>query len=98
MSTNATLLKELLRQRHLKYETFRVEYEGVAAQIAPNDVAPSKAQYYRWLSGQLRGGMPYPDACRVLERMFPPWKAADLFGPYQPGRHDSNGPNPLAQF
>jgi hypothetical protein len=93
MSTNTTLLKELLRQRHLKYETFRVEYEGVAAQIAPNDVAPSKAQYYRWLSGQLRGGMPYPDACRVLESMFAPWKAVDLFGPYQPGRNAHNGPD-----
>jgi hypothetical protein len=87
MSTDTTLLKELLRQRHLKYETFRVEYEKVAGQVAADGVAPSKAQYYRWLSGQLRGGIPYPDACRVLESMFPPWKAADLFGPYQPGRH-----------
>jgi len=87
MSTNTTLLKELLRQRHLKYETFRAEYEKVAVRVAADGVAPSKAQYYRWLSGQLRGGMPYPDACRVLEIMFPPWKAADLFEPYQPGRH-----------
>jgi hypothetical protein len=86
MSTDTTLLKELLRARHLKYETFRAEYERTAAQIAADGVAPSKAQYYRWLSGQLRGGMPYPDACRVLESMFPPWKAVDLFGPYQPGR------------
>jgi hypothetical protein len=87
MSDGTTLLKELLRQRHLKYETFRAEYERTAAQIAADGVAPSKAQYYRWLSGQLRGGMPYPDACRVLEGMFPPWTAADPFGPYQPGRH-----------
>src|SRR5690242_3882686 len=85
MSTDTTLLKELLRQRHLKYETFRAEYEKTAAEIAADGVAPSRAQYYRWLSGQLRGGMPYPDACRVLESMFSPWKAADLFGPYQPG-------------
>jgi hypothetical protein len=84
MST--TLLRELLRQRHLKYESFRDEYEKVAAQINADGVAPSKAQYYRWLSGQLRGGLPYPDACRVLETMFPPWKAAELFEPYQPGR------------
>lgn len=56
-------------------------------ELAADGVAPSRAEYYRWLSGQLRGGMPYPDACRVPESMFPPWKAADLFGPYQPGRH-----------
>jgi len=86
MDDGTTLLKELLRQRHLKYETFRAEYERTAAQIAPDDVAPSKAQFYRWLSGQLRSGLPYPDACRVLESMFPPWTAADLFGPYEPGR------------
>lgn len=82
-----TLLKELLRQRHLKYETFCAEYGKAAATVAPEDVAPSKAQFYRWLSGQLKGGVPYPDACRVLETMFPPWTAADLFGPYQPGQH-----------
>lgn len=95
METNTTLLKELLRQRHLKYETFRAEYEKVAVQVGADGVAPSRAQYYRWLSGQLRGGMPYPDACRVLEAMFPPWKAADLFGPCQPGRHllDDGGPD-----
>jgi hypothetical protein len=87
MGTDTTLLKQLLRQRHLKYETFRAEYERTASQLAADGVAPSKVQYYRWLSGQLRGGVPYPDACRVLEGMFPPWKAADLFGPYQPGRH-----------
>ncbi len=87
MSTETTLLKELLRRRHLKYETFRAEYEKVAARIAPEDIPPGKAQYYRWLSGSLKGGIPYPDACRVLENMFLPWKAADLFGPYQPNRH-----------
>lgn len=86
MSDGTTLLKELLRQRHLKYETFRTEYERTAAKIAADGVAPSKAQYYRWLSGQLRGGIPYPDACRVLESMFSPWTVADLFGPFVPGQ------------
>jgi len=97
MSTDATLLKVLLRQRHLqRYETFCAEYEKVALQIAPSDAAPSKAQYYRWLSGQLKGGVPYPDACRVLEGMFPPWAATDLLGPYIPDRHlgASNGHTP----
>lgn len=94
MDVSTTLLRELLRQRHLKYEAFRAEYEKAAKRVAAEGVAPSKAQYYRWLSGQLKGGIPYPDACRVLESMFPSWKVADLFGPYQPGRHLLEGDQP----
>src|SRR2546429_9335644 len=86
-STSTTLLKELLRRRHLTYNTFCAGYEKIAVQISAEDIPPSKAQYYRWLSGNLKGGMPYPDACRVLEQMFAPWKAADLLGPYHPSRH-----------
>ena len=67
-----TLLRELIRQQHLKYETFSAEYDKAAGQVAPEAVAPSKAQFHRWLAGQLKGGAPYPDACRVLEHMFPP--------------------------
>jgi hypothetical protein len=77
-----TVLKRLLVQRHLqRYETFRVEYVKAAGQIAPElrRTAPSRAQYYRWLSGELKGGLPYPDACRVLEALFPPWTASELF-------------------
>jgi hypothetical protein len=81
---NATLLKELLRQRHLKYETFCASYERTAAQITADDVPPSPAQFHRWISGQLKGGKPYPDACRVLESMFLPWTVAELFAPYRP--------------
>jgi hypothetical protein len=87
VDTGPTLLKVLLTQQHLqRYETFRAEYERVAAQLAPElrHTAPSRAQYYRWLTGQLKGGIPYPDACRVLEGMFPPWTANDLFGPPLP--------------
>jgi hypothetical protein len=82
-----TLLSALVKRRHLKYESFRDEYRKTAIDVAPHDRAPSRAQYYRWLSGQLKGGTPYPDACRVLEAMFPPWTAADLFGPYSADRH-----------
>ena len=80
----STLLKTLLIQRHLqRYESFRAEYERLAADIRPGlqGSAPSRAQYFRWLSGELKGGLPYPDACRVLEGMFPPWTASDLFAP-----------------
>jgi hypothetical protein len=82
LNATTTLLKVLLTQQHLqRYETFCAEYEKVALKIAPElcNTAPSKAQYYRWLSGQLKGGVPYPDACRVLEGMFSPWKVSELF-------------------
>jgi hypothetical protein len=91
MST-PTLLWALAKRRHLKYETFRDEYMKTAADVAPHDADPSRAQYYRWLSGQLKGGTPYPDACRVLEAMFPPWTVAELFGPYDADRHAGDIP------
>lgn len=82
-----TRLKTLLVQRHLqRYESFRTEYDTTAEKLAPtpHSPAPSRAQYYRWLSGGLKGGLPYPDACRVLEAMFPPWTASELFAPPEP--------------
>ena len=84
MSSHPTLLKELLVARHWqKYETFCAEYDRVAADIDKRlrTSQPSRAQYYRWLSGQLKAGLPYPDACRVLEAMFPAHTAQELFRP-----------------
>lgn len=100
--TEQTVLKRLLVQRHLqRYDTFRAEYLKAAALISPElrRTVPSRAQYYRWLSGGLKGGLPYPDACRVLETMFPPWAAAELFA--EPAAVGSplplpDGPNLLA--
>src|SRR5262249_30357426 len=40
--------------------------------------APSRAQFHRWLSGELKG-LPYGDHCRILEKMFPGWSADQLF-------------------
>jgi len=82
MSSHPTLLKELLVARHWqKYETFCAEYDRAAAEIDKRLRAtqPSRAQYYRWLSGQLKAGLPYPDACRVLEAMLPGHAAQELF-------------------
>lgn len=82
MSSHPTLLKELLVTRHWqKYETFCAEYDRVAAGIDKRlrTAQPSRAQYYRWLSGHLKAGLPYPDACRVLEAMFPGHTAQELF-------------------
>src|SRR6266571_3511929 len=74
-------LKLLLRRRHLQtYGTFRREYDKAALAIDDDlkGTAPSRAQLYRWLSGELKG-LPYPYHCRVLEKMFPGWTAAQLF-------------------
>ncbi len=79
-----TLLKVLLKQRHLQaHSAFRREYDKVAAKIDRDLVgrAPAKAQFYRWLSGELTG-VPYAHHCRVLEGMFPDWSVEQLFQPY----------------
>lgn len=43
--------------------------------------------------------LPYPDACRVLEALFPEWKAEQLFAPYarqHRGRDAEDAGTPLA--
>jgi hypothetical protein len=45
---------------------------------------PSRAQFYRWLSGDLIG-LPYTDHCRILESMFPDWKVDQLFQAHDGG-------------
>lgn len=79
----ATLLKVLLMERHLqRYESFCASYGKAAEAMGEPGLrhsAPSRAQYYRWLNGQLKGSTPYPDTCRVLQQMFPEWTVAELF-------------------
>lgn len=86
-SKPVVLLKVLLRQRHLQgHPAFNREYDKVAATIDKDLVGtgPGKAQFYRWLSGELVG-LPYAHHCRVLVRMFPAWTAEQLFQPYNGG-------------
>ncbi|MGH3669696.1 MAG: hypothetical protein ACRDSH_03525 [Pseudonocardiaceae bacterium] len=81
MSVEPVVLKVLLQNRHLQtHRAFCREYDRVAAKADPTLRGgwPSKAQFYRWLSGELVG-LPYPDHCRVLESMFPGWKVDQLF-------------------
>src|SRR5438034_5073690 len=76
-------LKALLQQRHWQtYRTFCDEYDKAAQTIDSRLVGswPSRAQLHRWLSGSLKG-LPYPDHCRILERMFPGYSASELFEP-----------------
>jgi hypothetical protein len=81
------VLKVLLQHRHLQtHRAFCREYDKVAAKADPTSRGgwPSKAQFYRWLSGELVG-LPYPDHCRILESMFPGWKVDQLFQMHEGG-------------
>lgn len=81
------VLKVLLQHRHLQtHRAFCREYDRVAAKVDPTLRGgwPSKAQFYRWISGELVG-LPYPDHCRILESMFPDWKVAQLFQTHNGG-------------
>ncbi len=85
-----TLLKALLRARHWqKHSTFAQEWDKVAVSIDPQLKGswPQHAQFYRWLRGDLRE-LPYPDACRVLESMFPQCNLKELFQPCSPEAAD----------
>jgi hypothetical protein len=81
LNTKPVLLKVLLQQRHMQtHSAFCREYDKVAAEVDRTLKGgwPSRAQFYRWLSGNLVG-LPYVDHCRILEKMFPGWKVAELF-------------------
>ena len=81
MATDGTVLKALLRERHLQeHQAFCREYDRVARRVDPGlqHSYPSKATFYRWLSGGLRK-LPYPGHCRVLEAMLPGWSVEELF-------------------
>lgn len=88
MPVQPVRLRVLLEQRHWQnHRTFCAEYEKAARSVDPRlrNTAPSRAQLHRWLSGDLRG-LPYGDHCRILEKMFPGWSAAQLFETVSPGQ------------
>jgi hypothetical protein len=81
LNTKPVVLKALLQQRHMQtHSAFCREYDKVAADVDRTLKGgwPSRAQFYRWLSGDLIG-LPYADHCRILEKMFPGWNVAQLF-------------------
>jgi hypothetical protein len=84
MSEPEITLKVLIRQRHMSYDAFCREWDRIAKDVdgALKGGYPGHAQYYRWLRGQLTGKRPYPDACRMLEAIFPGWTVDSLFSPY----------------
>ncbi|PPK70257.1 DUF5919 domain-containing protein [Actinokineospora auranticolor] len=96
MSETTILLKVLLKQRHLQgHRAFCREYDRAAKKVDPSLIGgyPSKAQFYRWISGELLG-LPYADHCRILENMFPNWSAEQLFKPYLGGMDFIPEPTP----
>jgi hypothetical protein len=94
VDTQEPALKTLIRDRHLTYESFCREWDRTAKSFDGHLVGkwPGRAQYYRWLRGELVNGRPYPDACRMLEAMFPGWSVESLFSPYA-----GNTPEPLSE-
>ena len=86
MTTESVRLKVVLRQQHLQtHGSFCREYDKVARTIDPEleGTWPSRAQFHRWLSGELKG-LPHPHHCRVLEKMCVGYTATQLFEPYEP--------------
>jgi hypothetical protein len=84
VATAPIRLKAVLKKKHLQpHGAFCREYDKVVRTIDPELVGswPSRAQYHRWLSGELKG-LPHPHHCRVLEKMLPGYSAAQLFEPY----------------
>lgn len=92
MHAQEVALKILVRRRYLTYEGFCREWDRTAPGVDERLVGhhPGRAQYYRWLRGDLSKRRPYPDACRMLEAMFPGWSVVGLFSPYP-----ENGEMPL---
>jgi Domain of unknown function (DUF5919) len=83
MTGRPTLLAALLEDKGWqRYGTFRAAYEKAARSMdrQHGGSAPSRAQFHRWLTGDLRG-LPYTDHCRVLEHMLAGYSVAQLFKP-----------------
>lgn len=101
MGRKPTLLKVLVQQRHLTFDTFRQDYEKAARELELGRLSIEARQYDRWLNGEIRT-LPYPNACRVLERLFGRparelFASAEEAGTSGPAsvREDAEGDGPL---
>ena len=91
MTAHPTVLAVLLEDRGLhRYGSFCAAYQQAAGALDKQlaDSVPSRAQFHRWLTGELRS-LPYTDHCRVLEHMLAGYSAPQLFAPCP------DGPSPL---
>jgi Domain of unknown function (DUF5919) len=83
MTEHPTLLAVLLEDRGMnRYGSFAAAYQKAARSVDPalGGSVPSRAQFYRWTKGGLRG-LPYTDHCRVLEHLLTGYTAAQLLEP-----------------
>ncbi|MGL5826527.1 MAG: DUF5919 domain-containing protein [Nocardioides sp.] len=79
-----TVLKALLEREHrAHYRSFCQAYNRAARSASPEMVnaPPSRATFYRWLSGELHS-LPHPGHRPVLAAMFPKWNIDELFAPW----------------
>ncbi len=86
-------LKTLLREQNMhEYQAFAAEYRRIARdlELPRSAEPPSKAAYYGWLSGQMKG-LPHGYHCLVLEHMFAGWTAKDLFACVTERQHGRAG-------
>jgi Domain of unknown function (DUF5919) len=86
MNGQPTLLAVLLEDRGLhRYGAFSIAYDKAARSLdGKPGTAPSRAQFHRWLTGDLRG-LPYTDHCRVLEHLITGYTVGQLFSPCPDG-------------
>jgi hypothetical protein len=83
MTGQPTLLAVLLEDKGLnRYGSFRAAYEKAARSLDRQrcGTPPSRAQFHRWLTGDLRG-LPHVDHCLVLEHLVTGYTAGQLFQP-----------------
>src|SRR5215471_17135819 len=87
MTARPTVLAALLEDRGLhRYGSFSAAYHKAAGALDKQltHSVPSRAQFHRWLTGELRR-LPYTDHCRVLEHMLAGYSAEQLFAPCPDG-------------
>ncbi|MGH3915260.1 MAG: hypothetical protein ACRDTC_17915 [Pseudonocardiaceae bacterium] len=99
VSSDPTMLKVLLRERHWQnYGMFTRAYQNAATSLDKHlaRTYPSLSTFRRWLAGQVQD-LPHAGHCAVLEAMLPGWSAAELFQP--PHRsEDIDGSIPLPEL
>jgi Domain of unknown function (DUF5919) len=81
MSAQPTVLAVLLEAKGLdRYGTFRAAYDKAARALGRQhgSAPPSRAQFHRWLTGDLRR-LPRTDHCLVLEQILTGYTTQQLF-------------------
>ena len=81
MSAQPTVLAVLLETKGLhRYGTFRAAYDKAARALGRQhgSAPPSRAQFHRWLTGDLRR-LPHTDHCLVLEQLLAGYTTQQLF-------------------